>query len=690
MISSGSVWKRASAVLAVLCAALVVANFLLYRRENQPVDPIEEKDLASAFSPTQEVGGPEQIGGLKPAATRSDFPAPSRISAESKNPSALPGGDVDPPRQPAAAAAPVNDHRPPAPIERRRSNSGPVEIPKSHVTDRIRPLGIVERADGRTQAVIEDGEWVQVVEVGQVLAENSRVVKISAEGVEIERVAKGTGIEMAQAAERKSSPLPHEVARLDEDAAAGRGEVVLRWNEGPVHGAATPSGSAVESARQGTTGIPGMEMGQAAYKVAKPAGWEARPVPTQGMPAAVDGRDEELRPKEPAAESGSYSKLPHEGTLGVVTHADGRVQMVVADGPWVKLVPKTSDSVNDGPSLEQGQTVPEPIGAPRLQRNGKSGEERLESQSGESDRALQDIVEPIGLVEWPSGRVQAVLAQGDSVQLVEDPGLVADARRILALASPPEIPRGELAVRVVEPPARATEDEVAALRSLEGEEHVRAPPEIRRGPAREPEEAARGQPKITSSEWSRPPPVRRAREDDFWQADLPGIEETAAANITQLVAAGQLTSPILSEPEDAKGGRVSSAGQERIDGTQWKAPLPPSHAPNEQTTGFQAAPRIELLGFVQWPGGRAQAIIAVGGSTVLVEKGQTLANGTRVVDVGPDGVVLEPANAQPGGTKIEPGGHAEGQVWHLNSHEVAGSVLQSERPLRNNRSQPRE
>jgi len=49
------------------------------------------------------------------------------------------------------------------------------------------------------QAVIQDGEWTRLVEAGEILADNSRVLKVSAEGVEILRPGTGGTSEIALA-----------------------------------------------------------------------------------------------------------------------------------------------------------------------------------------------------------------------------------------------------------------------------------------------------------------------------------------------------------------------------------------------------------------------------------------------------------------------------------------------------------
>lgn len=696
MTSTRSAWKRARTLLVVVCAALGIANLVQRHFETSPTGATDSGDIVESIGSSDAT--------VEGQASDSPSPATQNVAAVSRSiepeagpkPDAATAGNAHKVKRqrsggqklPRPGTAALKKDAPPrhqTQAPRSIGEDPPLPDPRPPVSEVVRPLGIVELADGRIQAVIDVGGWVQFVEEGQFLADNSRVVKVTAEGVQLEWPPGKPGIEIAEAANPTPTSPPREIPQIEEDTAASPSEVVLRWNEKHAYAGSTLPVVTADAAPSASE-VPGFESGQASYKETVPSSWNAR---RQLIEKAPNARRAEASGLQKRADFESSTASPGQDILGFVELADGQVQTVVADGPWVKLVPEGAVSSEGAKSPEARPGAPPVGGLPPEPPSGEGDNVTLPGEKAAS-LPLPNFVEPIGLVEWPGGRVQAILAQGDFIELAEAPALVAETRRVLALA-PPGIPSDELAIQARDRPARAPEDQIAMLGSSEYGEKPRAPPDTKEAPPREPEEAARGQPERRMYAFgSRAPPGRQARADDFWQADLPGIEETASANITRPAPSEHLSSPVLAEVEDVQGMGVSSGWHENVRGSDLEPLDTIAAATSDQDLGMQAASVIEALGFVRWPDGRIEAVLAVGESTVLVEKGQTLEDGRRVLEVGPAGVALGPAGDQPANPGFNSGGHTEAPTSHLMPDKLVGSVLQLEPPVRNNRSQPRE
>ena len=255
------------------------------------------------------------------------------------------------------------------------------------------------------------------------------------------------------------------------------------------------------------------------------------------------------------ADRDSYPGSP--GVLGSVTHADGRVEAVLADGQWVRLVsasepPAVFDNRStsrhsgaspisgkgllgqkvDGPSSEGIEINPADPAHPMLMagsaaRNPASGT----LQNPESQ--FHNSVEPIGIVEWSSGRTQAVIAQGDSITLLEDREAIKETRSYLAWRPPrPEQSPEVSFLSTTDLSGRSREDEKAWFEISEGETSSRAPPADVLARTQEPEEIARGHPgSEVSEQWERPPPAPQGSGSGPWEEGLPGIESVPAASI---------------------------------------------------------------------------------------------------------------------------------------------------------------
>ncbi|MGA2629945.1 MAG: hypothetical protein ABSG54_06980 [Terriglobia bacterium] len=542
MDSSGRWGFRASAALGILCVALLAANFLLpYLSSPAPTsEPASasrtiQSDVASSVTPTQ-----ADVG-----TTSSKRPVEAR------------------PQRVALASSIVADHRPPlhkatgeileSQLETREAPktktadsalADPIQNPKSEVANLIKPLGVIEKADGRVQAVIENGEWVELVEEGQVLADNRRVVRISADGVELAPPDAGPRVELAHAAPPPEPSAGKAPAREPSRAAVPAVDVVaaFRPTRRDVRAVAAAGGEqslavATLDVRRGDDEGNRLPLPQSAEGPAQRPATEpretVRPAPPAEAPVA----------RIEAAQNPEFGIQNSLQPIGLVEWADGRAEAVVADGDFIEFadnervlaearrIPVTlpaAEAPDDGsalqardaPMLRQEEEMaalalseeverPPPeveqavLGQPDARARGEPEEvaaansrpppfhslgdglweadlpgleEPTNATTGNFEatvrasfeinrgtpqalrrsvpeeqvagRSVLDelsklapswiepplqtqvvgtrIVRPLGIVEWPDGRVQAVIADGEWVQLVEEGQRLSD------------------------------------------------------------------------------------------------------------------------------------------------------------------------------------------------------------------------------------------------------------------------
>ncbi len=701
MDPSRRVWKWTGAVLAVACAALIILHVLLTSLEldgpaldANPAATLESPGRDSArLAPTDH---PESASAPRVPEAPGNGTTPDSRFEFSK-----PQGRIEPdhrqaPRLGGKSEFLASGSRPQA------SSVAAIDNRQSPIVNSLRPLGIVERADGRMQAVIQDGEWTRLVEEGEVLADNSRVLKVTAQGVEILLPQGEPGVVMAEAREATPRKVSAEMPHAIEDLPPVETESEWAWSgeRARMPGRpATPLGASSD--------LPGLETGVGSYAAPPSRRPTLNMLPATTAPLSP--------PTAENAQSLEEASAAEQGILGTVAYPDGRVESVVADGPWVKLVAvarRQADSANpsEGQSLSHPAIPPlstEAISSSAtFARDGAvkappPGSEHLvslppiqgEIQNPESPH--KNRVEPIGIVEWTDGRVRAVVAHGDSISFVEGPEAVAHTRRLLALMTPPTGSTDDPVLDLTEPPPRLREEDAAWLVLAAGGDDPRAPPDEVAMPPPEPAEIARGEQEGEAFADSPrpPPPAFDSGENGLWIEDLPGIDAASAAKIEPSQPVERHTTGNLSESEGARAGSVS---ENDVEGTgaspeTLAVQRDRSKAASESP---QFAAQIEdrgltPLGFVRWPDGRARAVILFAGSVILVREGETLADGSVVEKVRPDGVVIttpEAAGASRAGTSA---GHWEPPGAHHTLKQPSGSGLQSGPPLRDNRERSR-
>ena len=160
----GRRWTWACAALGILCALLVAATV----EENRIQD--------SGFRIQGTAGGVRS----KESEVRSQ-----EKPVESRNLPAQAGLRVGTSREVAANS---NDQNPKSQIA---NHAEPIPNPKSQIITFLTPLGTVEKAGGRVEAIVEDEGQVYIVHEGEVFADKFKVLAISRTEVQVARV--GTG-----------------------------------------------------------------------------------------------------------------------------------------------------------------------------------------------------------------------------------------------------------------------------------------------------------------------------------------------------------------------------------------------------------------------------------------------------------------------------------------------------------------
>jgi hypothetical protein len=719
----------------VVCLALVALNFLL-PREDEPPAPSPASLAASAPAREPHARG-LSVGTANVGAHRDALGGTVEVARADRSPRAAPeaatssGGvrpqragleygtapvDAKPPRQGRKLAAENLDK-----ISASSNDKSQGIVPKSHTEperQNVKSLGYVETGDGRKKAVIGEGEWIQLVEEGQLLADNSRVVKVTPTSVEIvrepetqvasqETALRSAGV--AQTVVASATPDPLGRAPVDDalpDVADARPEAKVEDSPGQLAGV-QPAGPPTQDRLPHETG------GEASLA----ANWR---LPTPGpTPRLVDPEksaserlpvDAALPPSafQPAAESTK--------SLGFVQKADGTTLTVVANGDSVRLEEQPQIAsvtpTSFPPDLPGG-------GAKEIPNGGF----RVTSPLG-SRRGLGGGIGPsatlraLGYVERADGRLQVVLDAGDSVQLVEEGQVLADGSRIVGI-TPTSV---EVAYEPTDPstvlPAREQDLLAVATAGSGGSVRLRAPLRQGKFAAPDPVPRARGMPATGArAAFTRAPPHHAPRD---WIEGL-SREHPAMEAAQAPTTARSLPASTTAEAFPAPQGRAE--GEVR-----------PENVSSTAGHDFDAGPQgysIRPLGFVEWPGGRLQAIVSRGDGVELLEEGQALVDGSRVVAVSPTAVELSraarPSHARPatsqdgaedpeqlvvsaGGARVtkawagqvlpseayppgpgvsEASGLSSDWDFDTNTQRVRGNGLHLNRPVRDNRDEPR-
>jgi hypothetical protein len=245
----------------------------------------------------------------------------------------------------------------------------------------LEPLGYVEKADGRVEAIISLGDRVHVVHEGETFEDSFRVAKISSSAVEL----------VENSTPSAESQLMAEI---------GRG------------GAQAPAGKSPQ-------------------------------MPLRPVPEVVSNTDANRQFAADSAAGVSQPSIRQE--LGYVERADGRVEAIVADGEHVRLAPETKSFASSfhvpAPSpanLEVANALPPPTnppdafghefqpvhtnsstqeaGVPPLVTSGSESStvdkpHGIPGNNGESESEPVGIIQPEPLADYSGGRFDVKIPQ---------------------------------------------------------------------------------------------------------------------------------------------------------------------------------------------------------------------------------------------------------------------------------------
>ena len=665
MDSGRRVWKWAGAVLAVLCAALGLCHFLLTQFDENssafetyppaiPSSEVSGNAVATTHTPQGGIASAPTGQGIIP-----DFR--SEISDQAHRPASA-GHDT------RKRGSQIRDSQIPESSDTRQS-----EIIQS-----IKPLGVVEKSDGRVQAVIADGEWTRLVEEGEVLADHSRVVKVSAEGVEILLPNSHSKVELARTESPIQPAAKSEIALASADAAAPE---VERETAAKRERAQLNPQRAASRQRTLENELPGMEAADASYHVVP----SKQPLPAvlRDEPATIDSLRKDA---PPPTEPGTGNRPSDHEPLGRVEHSDGRVEFVIPDGQWVRLTPERPVSLESAEPNTNPVVVPASPPLSELKPVGAMPPATEAIQNSESP--IPNSGQALGFVEWAGGRTRAIVSEAGSVEIVDDAARLAEARRVLSHFPGSGEPAGDSGAFSAEMPGRQREDDGVGLVVVESELATRGPPGEPEAALGLPEEIARGHPEDEGTiTLSRAPPATE------WE-ELPGISEVAIGRIEPLSSISFAPEAILGTLSGAPARSVSEIHLSDAE----NAGQDPSRAPQTQPSSAPNTPRVhardarvhsEVLGVVRYLDGRTRTVVALNDELLLLEEGHSVPE----ISPGASGDAEKVIFTSQGST-VTPAGqnlasHPEVEESHPNLEEPTGSGLQTQPRLRDNRKQTR-
>ena len=466
----------------------------------------------------------------------------------------------------------------------------------SPTTLTLTPLGYVRKPDGTVEAVLGEGEQVQVLHEGEIFADKYKVLKISPSSVEVVEVpAAGNG-------------LPHEVRRTRQ----------------AIQVAEAQEGSAGRQALQSTKGstkTPLPPRGELPPPLSQPLGYVEK---ENGEVVAViaDGESIQLVTREPIMAGNSKASqqlsaaranpraldrlqansqgdvlprqvlalnaLPDTPTFvaaqvrsDIFRRVSGLVSPRVARPEPNAYVPASLIAHLNGPGAV---IVPKLINSSPPVRNASDQTTRIDTKPV--------MLTAIGYVQRPNGQVEAILDHNDEVYVVHEGEVFADKFKALRV-SPFAVIAEDLSPQ---PPESPGTPELAAM--------------------------ADEQPSLGTANGSQRPPdrlvkglVASLREGRMRGTDLPAHREDAKQSRLAKRA-----------PPKGLRGSVARGSPEPL--TRVTASNPVRSAP--------PTPAVQLwkpLGYVQKPNGEYEAVVANGDSVYLVHKGEVFAERFKVIDM---------------------------------------------------------
>ncbi len=475
--------------------------------------------------------------------------------------------------------------------------SSPPPAPAPALTSiTLTPLGYVRKPDGTAEAVLGEGEHVQVLHEGEIFADKYKVLKISPTSVEVVEVP-ATGNGLLHEVRRTRQAI--QVAEAQEGSA---GRQALQSIKGstktplPPRGELPPPPSQplgyVEKANGEVVAV--IADGESVQLVRREPITAGNSKASQqlsaarGNPPASDrlqaNSEENVLPKQVVA----LSALPETPTFvaaqirsDLLRRISGLVSPRVARPEPNAYVPASLIAHLNGPGAV---IVPKLTNSSPPVRNASDQKTRIDTKPV--------TLTAIGYVQRPNGQVEAILDHKDEVYVVHEGEVFADEFKALRV-SPFAVIAEDLSPQ---PPESSGSPELAAM--------------------------ADEQPSLGTANGSQRPPgrsvnglVASSREGRISGTDLPA------------------------HPEDAKQSRLAKrAPSKDLRGSVARgSPEPLTRvAASNPVRSAPPTPAVQLwkpLGYVQKPNGEYEAVIANGDSVYLVHKGEVFAERFKVIDM---------------------------------------------------------
>ncbi len=472
------------------------------------------------------------------------------------------------------------------------SSTASVQAPKP-ATITLTPLGFVRKPDGTTQAVLGEGEHVQVVSEGEVFADKYKVLKISPTSVELAEIAGVSktltaglspdtqNIQVTEAQpqiasvkvpEAASESLPGASARTaDSPSSASKPLGYVEKANGEVV-AVLADGEHVQLVKQEPIIAKNAKPSQQVIAERKPSGAE------------------EVNPK---AEPGGMRAAAVMAPPNTPTVAPAVIQAAVLQRVSKLLNPRSPDlePVNYIPAfLPSSATAPGSVAVP--QSASANHPPRIPAENVAHADAKPVTLNTIGYVQKANGQIAAIVDHEDEVYVVHQGEVFADKFKALQV-SPLAVVAQSLS-----PPAQ-DEPQVPDLLAMTND-----PP----GPG-------------TVGQTPRPPSVSKSAA----RAVSRRLRAQGPGPSAKIGSGGVITLPKRAPPVRSKVAMARDA---------------PRPANRSQATtvvrSVSAAPVVSIwkpLGYVQRADGEYEAIVANGDSVYLVHKGEVFAEKFKVIDM---------------------------------------------------------
>jgi hypothetical protein len=347
--------------------------------------------------------------------------------------------------------------------------------PPPPVLKTLKPIGYVERADGRVEAVVEDEDQVYLAWEGEVFADRYRAIRVSRSSVEV--------------VDNLSAPL-------NQPPWTGGGlKAGQRYASEPLVKVAhsPPSGKSPTILGRQRQELPGFDLVAPRQRGSAPRSPPPTTLTAIGYVNKGDGQVEAILSDEEEV----YLVREGEVFAGkyLALKVSGSSVEVVESSPQDVVQPASLGVVSDAGSVQASKPWAATSHSPpvRVVEKAEAGqrEKSLAATASDSRGELAGtsgpaptFMKPLGYVEWADGRFAAIIADEDQVYVVQEGGVFADNRQAVRVSrSSVEV------VENVSPPPKQPPLQVAGLeagqRPASGPRDVasHSPPGASRNPA---------------------------------------------------------------------------------------------------------------------------------------------------------------------------------------------------------------